>query len=439
MKMAKSKNLNLTPNPKSKKGSVDMKKNKKPFLLRNLANGITGGRILAFWFCVWQTTIYRGVDEKTHLIWYVAVGLIYGLDFLDGLVARATKTTSPFGADFDPLGDKLVAMTMLLVLIELKIFPIWLFAIILFREIVVTSIRYLAKVDSVEFKTSGMGKMRTNIIGFGGGIMYAMHYAWINRTEVTFVLGGITCLLLLNLLFAKKRFLMKAYGSITAKLVVLLTFGITLIHPLISIPFAMFFITIYTLYDYSDKFYSAANDEKIWWKSFFGYLVSDRATKLFIKKARCLRKLARKRRRGRNRTAKNEKVIALKERKSESLYSKRMQKLQYRREFGGLFKRIFRKGSFKSFLLRRKNKAQEKKKRWRRIKFQAIIHTIMALSISVAMFFGIYWTTLGQNTTLAAIFIVSTVFISQLIAKTLLPTTTTKQMLPEANNSNSET
>ena len=67
--------------------------------------------------------------------------LVFVTDGLDGYVARKRNEASLFGAMFDIAGDRIVELTMWIVLADLDMVPIWVPLVFVIRGIVVDTIR----------------------------------------------------------------------------------------------------------------------------------------------------------------------------------------------------------------------------------------------------------------------------------------------------------
>jgi CDP-diacylglycerol--glycerol-3-phosphate 3-phosphatidyltransferase len=67
--------------------------------------------------------------------------LVFVTDGLDGYVARKRNETSLFGAMFDIAGDRIVELTMWIVLADLDLVPIWVPLIFVIRGVIVDTIR----------------------------------------------------------------------------------------------------------------------------------------------------------------------------------------------------------------------------------------------------------------------------------------------------------
>ncbi len=102
---------------------------------------------------------------------YVITALFFGLaaftDWLDGYLARRLHQTTPFGAFLDPVADKLIVVSALVLLIA-NHGNVWLTLpalIIVGREIVISALReWMAEMNSSgEVAVSMLGKVKTTV------------------------------------------------------------------------------------------------------------------------------------------------------------------------------------------------------------------------------------------------------------------------------------
>jgi phosphatidylglycerophosphate synthase len=121
--------------------------------------------------------LFWGTTEKL-----VALGLFTLLaltDWWDGKLARKQGPTV-LGGLLDPIADKMfLAFTWVpMACIEgergsgLAIVPVWLTALIFFRELSVTGMRSMAAAHGIEFKTATLAKYKTAFQMAGGGFLF---------------------------------------------------------------------------------------------------------------------------------------------------------------------------------------------------------------------------------------------------------------------------
>lgn len=124
----------------------------------NLPNIISILRILAAPILI---LLLLAPDEKTSLVaaaLFVAASLT---DWLDGYLARRMAVETTFGKFLDPLADKLLIVTCLIMLIPLGMVPAWMAALIIGREIAVTGLRAMVSVQGVVIAADRLGKYKT--------------------------------------------------------------------------------------------------------------------------------------------------------------------------------------------------------------------------------------------------------------------------------------
>lgn len=81
--------------------------------------------------------------EVTQLVGAVLFALASFTDWLDGKIARDQGLVTNFGKFADPLADKMLVMTALIVLVGQNLAPSWVVSIIVCRELAVTGLRLL--------------------------------------------------------------------------------------------------------------------------------------------------------------------------------------------------------------------------------------------------------------------------------------------------------
>jgi CDP-diacylglycerol--glycerol-3-phosphate 3-phosphatidyltransferase len=101
-------------------------------------------------------------DFDGHDYW--ATGLFclaMSTDWFDGRIARSRGRTSELGSLLDPVADKLLVLTVLIVLIGRGVFPAWMVAAIVARELLVSGLRLAALERGVVLHARDLGKLKT--------------------------------------------------------------------------------------------------------------------------------------------------------------------------------------------------------------------------------------------------------------------------------------
>ena len=81
-------------------------------------------------------------------------------DALDGYIARKRNTVTSLGKLLDPLADKLLVCTALIMLISLNRVGAWMVAVIIGRELAITTLRGVAAAQGSIISASRLGKLK---------------------------------------------------------------------------------------------------------------------------------------------------------------------------------------------------------------------------------------------------------------------------------------
>ena len=130
----------------------------------NLPNLLTVSRILLVPIFV---GFYMVQQDWSILLASVLFTLAAVTDWLDGYLARKLEQTTPLGAFLDPVADKLIVVSALILLVAYHSNP-WLTLpalVIIGREIVISALReWMAEMnDSVTVAVSYLGKVKTTL------------------------------------------------------------------------------------------------------------------------------------------------------------------------------------------------------------------------------------------------------------------------------------
>lgn len=112
-------------------------------------------------------------------------------DSLDGKIARKNNLVTDFGKFLDPIADKILVLTAMLILVERDMLPAWIPIIVIIREFMVSGYRLIAvQKEAKVIAASWYGKVKTT------AQMIAIICAFINinNTNVfgNFIHGNLT-------------------------------------------------------------------------------------------------------------------------------------------------------------------------------------------------------------------------------------------------------
>lgn len=115
-------------------------------------------------------------------------------DYLDGYLARTRGLVTKLGKIIDPLADKLLVASTLVMLVSLGFIQAWMACVIIGRELAVTSLRCVLIENGQDVAASWLGKYKTGF-QIAAIIPLALHYSYLginfNAIGLFFLYGAL--------------------------------------------------------------------------------------------------------------------------------------------------------------------------------------------------------------------------------------------------------
>jgi len=121
--------------------------------LFNAPTAITFSRILLI-------PIFVLIAAKNPFIGAVIFAIASITDLLDGYVARRSKQVTKFGIILDPIADKLLVISALIIFVDMGLVPAWIAIVIIAREFIVTGLRIVALSQDIVIPAEAGGKIK---------------------------------------------------------------------------------------------------------------------------------------------------------------------------------------------------------------------------------------------------------------------------------------
>ena len=138
----------------------------------SIASQLTMSRIVLTPFFLWVFFYDNDLDYSNNSLVFKSLSLVMVLgfmltDFLDGYLARKMGEVSTLGKYLDPFSDKISNMTIFMCFIATGYAPVWMVALIYFRESSVETLRTLAASEGLIMPARRSGKWKTALQGIG--------------------------------------------------------------------------------------------------------------------------------------------------------------------------------------------------------------------------------------------------------------------------------
>ncbi len=143
--------------------SDDLQINNLPNLLTIFRMALIPVVVLCLHFSALENEVFEG--SNSLLGW--TAGWIFALasitDFFDGYIARKRNIVTVFGSFLDPIADKFLTVSSLIMLQALDRLPAVIVIVLVLREMYMTSLRLLALNEGVNVPVNQIGKWKTAI------------------------------------------------------------------------------------------------------------------------------------------------------------------------------------------------------------------------------------------------------------------------------------
>ena len=130
-------------------------------MLRKIPNILTIGRIIIVPFFVLAFYLPGFYGDLTALILFIVASFT---DFLDGMLARMLGEESKLGELLDPIADKIIVATALILLVmdgTIRHYEVIAAIIILTREILISGLREFLAKGQIKLPVSNLAKLKT--------------------------------------------------------------------------------------------------------------------------------------------------------------------------------------------------------------------------------------------------------------------------------------
>ena len=130
-------------------------------MLKKIPNILTIGRIIIVPFFVLAFYLPGFYGDLTALILFIVASFT---DFLDGMLARMFGVESKLGELLDPIADKIIVATALILLVmdgTIRNYEVIAAIIILTREILISGLREFLAKGKIKLPVSNLAKLKT--------------------------------------------------------------------------------------------------------------------------------------------------------------------------------------------------------------------------------------------------------------------------------------
>lgn len=151
----------------------------------NLPNRLTMFRVVLIpiiIFSMYSVQVnYEWAGQHTMLLNYIAAWTFVAAsitDFLDGFIARRKNIVTIFGSFLDPIADKFLVISALIMLQAMNRVNVLVVLILVLREMYITALRLLAMEKGISVPVGTLGKWKTATQMVGVPLLMANDVPW---------------------------------------------------------------------------------------------------------------------------------------------------------------------------------------------------------------------------------------------------------------------
>lgn len=131
-------------------------------ILKTLPNKLTFIRISVIPILI---LLYPWDFQALRVICAIMFSAAAATDFFDGYIARRYNGVTPIGTILDPISDKLLFASVIILLCSTGQVPAWIAILLIGREIAVSGLRLAANEYKLSIRVSQLGKLKTSVQG----------------------------------------------------------------------------------------------------------------------------------------------------------------------------------------------------------------------------------------------------------------------------------
>ncbi len=151
-------------------------------MLFNAANNLTLARVAVVPLLMIMLSFPGRIMNLAAMLVFVFAALT---DIFDGYIARRFNLVTTVGKFLDPLADKLLVATVLIMLAGQGVVPAWVAVVIVCREIAITGLRAVAADMGVVIAADAFGKLKT-VLQALALCPLILHFPWYGVDPVPF-------------------------------------------------------------------------------------------------------------------------------------------------------------------------------------------------------------------------------------------------------------